>query len=71
MSRIHCRNCYYWLPLSDEIGMGYPDDKGECRRRAPVGEVSGTMVPRLDTLQTVWPVTDDCNWCGEGVYDER
>lgn len=58
---VECRDCRYWVPGTS--------NKGYCRRRAPVPL---PWTPSMGFAFSVsrkpcWPVTDQGDFCGEGV----
>jgi hypothetical protein len=72
-----CENCRFWR--DNELGEPNPQpgrvDLGECRRGHPVIVLGQTPISlqekefpqeaRENATQAVWPVTRECDWCGE------
>jgi hypothetical protein len=50
MREIICKNCKYFKPYSAE------DDRGECRKHAPIISVHGL---------SRWPLVREEEWCGD------
>lgn len=55
-----CKKCKWWKFNSDAVE---PDecDIGYCRRNAPPCKATEEQCHP----SAVWPVTYDCDWCGE------
>lgn len=55
----HCGNCRFWDSLGPIPGDERGEQRGNCRRHAPVLVMIGTL------QQSRFPVTNELHWCGD------
>lgn len=58
--RTYCKDCIFWDCLQGGSATRAPE--GRCRRHAPFPATENMEVEPA----TVWPLTFDDDWCGEG-----